>query len=448
MQQPLKPWTLAAYSGISLPMAAMGMPIAVYLPRFYSEGLGLSLITVGLIFTVARVWDVVTDPAMGYIIDRFETRWGRRKHWIAISVPILVVSVYHIFIPNPEAVTPFYLLFWLLALYVGYTMLAISHQSWGAELADSYDERTRLFGWREIFVIAGMTIVLALPAILEWTGIDDQNSKVASMGWFCIVLFPLLALPTLIAVPDQRAQTKSRYSLGQQFKILFSNRLMWRLLASDFLAGFGTAVSGALYIFVASTYFELPGHASIALLCYFVASFIAMPMWMKLAFNLGKALTLKIALVYGTLINVLLIPLAEPGSAIVLWSFTISYGIAFGAAPTLLRTMMADLTDMDELESGEKRAGLFFAMLTTTNKLGAAVAVGLSFGILEVVFSFQPGAENAPEALWGLLLTYTIGTAGGLFLAALPIIGYPLNREAHDGIRQALATKKSAAASL
>ena len=67
MQQPLKPWTLAAYSGISLPMAAMGMPIAVYLPRFYSEGLGLSLITVGLIFTVARVWDVVTDPAMGYI---------------------------------------------------------------------------------------------------------------------------------------------------------------------------------------------------------------------------------------------------------------------------------------------------------------------------------------------------------------------------------------------
>jgi Na+/melibiose symporter-like transporter len=145
---------------------------------------------------------------------------------------------------------------------------------------------------------------------------------------------------------------------------------------------------------------------------------------------------------------VLLIPLAEPGSAIVLWSFTISYGIAFGAAPTLLRTMMADLTDMDELESGEKRAGLFFAMLTTTNKLGAAVAVGLSFGILEVVFSFQPGAENAPEALWGLLLTYTIGTAAGLFLAALPIIGYPLNREAHDGIRQALATKKSATASL
>lgn len=67
-------------------------------------------------------------------------------------------------------------------LYIGYTMMAISHQSWGAELANSYDDRTRLFGWREIFVIAGMTIVLALPALLESSGIDEQQSKVASMG--------------------------------------------------------------------------------------------------------------------------------------------------------------------------------------------------------------------------------------------------------------------------
>ena len=133
-----------------------------------------------------------------------------------------------------------------------------------------------------------------------------------------------------------------------------------------------------------------------------------------------------------------MIPLAEPGNAVVLWCFTLSYGIAFGAAPTLLRTMMADLTDLDELDSGEKRAGLFFAMLTTTNKLGAAVAVGLSFTILEAVFAFQPGAENSDEALWGLLLTYSLGTASGLLLAILPMINYPLNRAQHQKVRDQL----------
>ena len=62
-----------------MPLSAMGMPIAVYLPRFYSEGMGLSLATVGLIFTLARIWDVVTDPLMGVAIDRFPSRWGKTK---------------------------------------------------------------------------------------------------------------------------------------------------------------------------------------------------------------------------------------------------------------------------------------------------------------------------------------------------------------------------------
>ena len=442
MSRPLSNFQLAAYSGVSLPAAAMGMPIAVYLPRFYSEGLGLSLITVGMIFTIARIWDVITDPMMGWLIDRYETRWGRRKHWIAISVPILVIAIYHVFLPNPPSVTPLYLGFWLIILYIGYTMLAISHQSWGAELTRTYDERSRLFGWREIFVIGGMTIVLALPAISELTGNDDQASKVASMGIFCLVMFPLLALPTLYFVPDSPAAKTSQLSLKRQFQLLVQNPLLWRILASDFTSGFGTAVSGALYIFVASTVFELPEHASLALLFYFLASFLAMPMWMRLAVRVGKSNALLIALVYGVVINLALIPLAEPKNVAVLWGFTLSYGVAFGAAPTLLRSMMADLTDHDELRSGENRSGLFFATLTTTNKLGAAVGVGISFAILEVAFNFVPGQANSETALNGLLITYCVGTALGLGLAVLPLVGYPLTKRAHEEIRSELDARQ------
>ena len=419
-------------------MAAMGMPIAVYLPRFYSEGMGLSLVMVGTIFTIARISDVITDPIMGYAIDRFQTRWGRRKHWIALSLPILLISVWMVFMPAKESVSAGYLLFWLIALYIGYTMLAIAHQSWGAELSQSYDDRSRLFGWREIFVIAGMTIVLAIPAALELSGYSQQQDKVASMGWFCLILFPILALPTLLVVPDSQAISPTRLAIKQQFHLIVNNRLMWRLLAADFASGFGTAVSGALYIFVASTYFRLPEHASIALLFYFMASFLAMPMWLKLAYKIGKDVALKIALLYGAAVNILLLPIAEAGNIFILWGFTLTYGIAFGAAPTLLRSMMADLTDQDELHSGEKRSGMFFALLTTTNKLGAAIAVGTSFAILELAFNFIPGQINPQPALDGLLLTYSVGTALGLFLAVIPLIQYPLNKKAHQLIRSKL----------
>jgi len=104
--------------------------------------------------------------------------------------------------------------------------------------------------------------------------------------------------------------------------------------------------------------------------------------------------------------------------------------------------MMADLTDEDELHSGQKRSGLFFALLTTTNKLGAALAVGASFAILEFAFGFVPGGNNDQAALDGLLITYTVGTALGLFLAFVPLIGYPLDKKKHDEIVSQLVARE------
>jgi Na+/melibiose symporter-like transporter len=81
-------------------------------------------------------------------------------------------------------------------------------------------------------------------------------------------------------------------------------------------------------------------------------------------------------------------------------------------------------------------------LLTTTNKLGAAFAVGASFAILEVAFGFVPGGDNSSEALDGLLVTYCVGTAFGLFLAFLSMLKYPLDRTAHDEIRRELERRQ------
>ena len=72
----------------------------------------------------------VPMAAMGMVIDRFDTRWGRRKQWIAISIPVLLISVWMVFMPDKSAVSSSCLLFWLVLMYVGYTMPAIEHQSW------------------------------------------------------------------------------------------------------------------------------------------------------------------------------------------------------------------------------------------------------------------------------------------------------------------------------
>ena len=115
----------------------------------------------------------------------------------------------------------------------------------------------------------------------------------------------------------------------------------------------------------------------------------ARPLWLRFAYRVGKDAAIKGALAYGVTLKALLFFVIEPGNVVMFWAYTLLYGVAFGAAPTLLRSMMADLTDVDELATGKKRAGLFFALLTTTNKLGSALAVGVVLTLVEKHLSRQ-----------------------------------------------------------
>lgn len=433
---------LSSYAAVAMPVGAMAMPIAVYLPPFYGEGLGLSLATVGLIFTFARVLDVITDPIMGVFIDKYRSRWGQYKHWVALAIPILMLAVYMIFLPRAEEVSAFYLGGWLLVLYVGYTMLSIAHQSWGTQLATGYDERSRLYGWREVFVISGMGLVLAIPAAAELIGETDTATKVASMGLFCLMLFPLTVVPTLIFVPDKPTVRNIAIDWRDAFRVLRDNSILWRLLTADFTTNFASSAAAALYIFFATYVFELPGHASTALLLYFFAGFLAMPLWLRLAYKVGKTRAIQLAIGYAIVLQSVLFLLAEPGNIAVFWGYTFLYGIAYGAAPTLLRSMMADLTDIDELETGKKRAGTYFALLTTVNKLGGAVAVGAALTTADLVFGFVPGSDNSQSAVDGLLAIYCFVPVFGLALSYIPLLGYPLTKAKHAEIRKALSEQE------
>ncbi len=131
-----------AYSSLTIPITAVGIPLSVYLPPLYATEMGLSLATVGFIFMLARIWDVVTDPLMGLIIDRFPSRWGRRKHWIVTGAPLLMISAWFVYLPSPRAGAG-YLLFWLFILYIGFTLIDTAHKSWGPDLATTYDDRSR-----------------------------------------------------------------------------------------------------------------------------------------------------------------------------------------------------------------------------------------------------------------------------------------------------------------
>ncbi|MDG1115114.1 MAG: MFS transporter, partial [Pseudomonadales bacterium] len=158
--------TIYFHGCIGLPLAVIGYPLSIWIPAHYSGGLGLSLAAVGTILMLARFTDVITDPLMGELSDRWQTRFGRRKPWVVVGAPLMMLGVYKLFIP-PEGIGMLYFLFWLTLFFLGSTIIALPHRAWGAELSPDYHQRSRVTAARELFVLAGLMVAAAVPMIIE-----------------------------------------------------------------------------------------------------------------------------------------------------------------------------------------------------------------------------------------------------------------------------------------
>ena len=120
------PWQIVtAYVLPSFPLAALGMPIVVHLPNYYaSKEVGLGFATVGAIFGLMRILDLMIDPLTGYLSDRWRTPFGRRRPVIAIGLPILIVGLWMVFVPGAHASVPA-VCFWLFVMYLGWSLVVV-----------------------------------------------------------------------------------------------------------------------------------------------------------------------------------------------------------------------------------------------------------------------------------------------------------------------------------
>lgn len=433
---PLSRWTLLAFAFPAAPISAMGLPLVVHLPPFYAGTLGLGLTVVGSIFMLARFWDVITDPILGVVSDRFETRWGRRRHWIVLSVPIMLVSVYMIFMPTAP-VTGAYLVFWLFVLYVGWTLLTISHISWGAELTPDYHERSRVQGARELLLILGMVFVLALPAAIELMHpADVAAARVASMGWFVLILLPISVAIAVWKVPERKAPRPEHVPFGQAIRVLIENRPLRFVLLADLISGVSGGIVASLFLFLAEDALKLGKFSSALLLCYFISGVMFIPLILWISRRLGKHRTAAWSAMFNavTVPLILLMPAGNP--ALALGAFLL-FGVNMAAGPFLFRSIMADVADHDAVHTKQTRTGLFFSLLTSTNKIGAALAIGLSYTLLDVV-GFVPGGENSAAALDGLRAVYVWPATIISALVAAILWRFPLDEAQQRANREIL----------
>ncbi|MCY3796008.1 MAG: MFS transporter, partial [Gammaproteobacteria bacterium] len=160
----LKRSTLFYYSLADVPVMMSIFPALVFIPKFYTSDMGVPLALAANIILGVRLFDMVSDPLMGYISDRTQTRWGRRRPWLVVATPILMLGIYQLYLP-PEGAGTMHMLTWMAVVSVGTTMLLIPYYAWAAELSPDYNERSRITGWRSMAGVVGSLVAQLAPAL-------------------------------------------------------------------------------------------------------------------------------------------------------------------------------------------------------------------------------------------------------------------------------------------
>lgn len=437
---------LAAFSGPCLPLAAFGVALPVTLPEFYATFVGLELGVVAAVFMAVRLIDIIFDPFIGWGMDRTKTRLGRYRPWMALSTPMLMLAAYMMFVMVQPGAPPIYLFGWLLFLYLGFSIGTLGQLGWAAVLAPQYDQRSRVYGWWQVFNIIGVVLILVLPTVVVQTGIGTYADGVRIMGWAIVIALPVTIGLAMVAVPEPVTTGGQPHGSLGAYLSLFKKPVVRKLLLSDLLLGVAPGITGSLLFFF---FGQIRGYdhtqAGLFMLFYFVAGLCGAPFWAWYATRVGKDRGLAVASVVSAVLYVG--ATLVPGGNFVLTAVVMFVaGLPYAAGLFLTRAMMADAGDEERFETGVDRTGLMLSILSATTKIGHVVALVPYLILQGVGFRALPGpAGNSDMALLTLQILFIAVPGVLLVLAGVVLKNYPLTAKRHDEIRAALEARDAGA---
>lgn len=432
------------YGAGNFAYALLGLVVAVNLQFFYTDYVGLSAGLVSWSLLFARLFDAVTDPVMGYLSDRTDSRLGRRRPYFLFSAPFLGICFYYLFSPplyddpaqHQGALLAYMLSFYILT-YLIWTIGAVPYYSLGAELTDDYHERVKVIAVREGWALAGLLLATILPAYLihVYGGRIGYSFMGAILG-----AGTGLFLIGSASVSRERAEFHGREPMNPYAGWLATLRNVYfrPLLLAFVCSAIAGAVPAVLVIYIAvyiigtPTWWAdaVPGWLptwSYYLLVYFVSGVISLPFWNRLAAVLGKRGTWGVAIGIATCTSAACFWLS-PGSIGYFTVLLVLGGFSFGNYLSLPPSMVADLIDYDEVLTGRRREGSYFAIWAFATKFGNAVTGFVALQVLENV-GYVPGQPQSETVKIWMLWMYSWFPALFYLLSGLALYRFNFTRQ-------------------
>lgn len=428
------------YALASLGGGMTDFPVFIFLAPFYTEVIGLPVQVVSWGFLAAGLYDAFTDPFMGTVSDRTRTRWGRRRIFLLVGAVPLGLSFWWMFSPIPG----YELISFLVSYFCFFTCMTVvyvPHFSMSAEMTPDYDERTRIQGYNRGFWILGLLLGVLLPIALE-TIIEEPLLRHSTMGVSMGLFMTLCILLAFLGTRENPALwTDQRISWREGLGALFRNYNYLKLVASYILYNGASAVSSAFLIYYAIYWLGVDEvEVLVAVPIYLVAAVLSVPAWVALARRLEKRGTYILAFLAAALSHfcMLFVP-PDPSGVFYMYGIFCLAGIGYGGLMATPGAMVADVIDLDEYRTGQRREGLYFGVWEFSRKLGASVSIWAGLQILALsgyvpqVEQQVPGVENAVR------LVMALGPCFMYLAGALVVWFYNFNRAETQRVQSQLS---------
>ncbi len=430
------------------------------------QGLGFSPFLWGLIFFFPRLFDAITDPMMGFISDNTRSKWGRRRQYVLLGALITGLSfvfMWQLYASNGLNYNFYYFMFFSLIFYLGLTIFSVPYVAMGYEMSSDFHERTKIMAVAQwigqwAWVIAPWFWVVIYKQ--EWFADAAAGSRYLAV-WVGLICMLLAAVPAIFVkskstLNNTEYKELNRQNISNNLKTLFHEfgealklKPFRKLCISTFLVfnSFNTIAAFSFFIIVHYMFNGNAGDAGLwptlnGSIGAIFTTFLVIPLITPISKKFGKKkafiITQSISLIGYILFWFCFVP-GKPWLIFIPLPF-FSFGI--GGLFTLMMSMTADVCDLDELNSGLRREGVFGAIYWWMVKFGQAFA-GLLSGAIMAFVGFNPDAsQQVVGAITGVRLAYSIVPIIGAVVAIIVMSKYSLTEKMSYEIRDELKKRK------
>ncbi|MBK1634318.1 MFS transporter [Rhodovulum adriaticum] len=402
---------LPGYALFAALLASAGLPIYIHAPKFYVDEYGVSLAALGAVLFGLRLFDVVQDPALGWLSERL-----RRVRGLAVGfgVALLAVSMVALFAVTPPVAPLLWFGLTLTGLFTAFSFLTITFYAQGVARAARMGRggHVRLAAWRETGALLGVSAAAVAPTAL--VAVSEAPFAAFAVGFVGLALLAVWAM--------RREWGMARAPEPSNLRAVLADPIARRLLLVALLNATPVAVTSTLFLFFVESRLAAPGWEGPLLLLFFLAAAASAPLWGRLAQRLGA----KRTLLSGMVLSIVAFGFAATLGAGDLVPFAViclASGAALGADMTLLPAIFAG-----RMAQIAPNAGQAFGLWSFVSKFTLAFAAVTLLPLLEAA-GFRAGAENDASALVMLGVLYALVPCALKLMGIALLAAVPLKRE-------------------